>query len=682
MGYVSLSASKGTAMSSSPSPLPVSSAEAAYAEATASQKHGNGAVSADMEAACAHAAFAAAPQALLVVDPIADCLLMANTAACEMLGGDVEALAVLPFSHRLSASLPLWVSFTDEALTCPPAWSDDLIVVDMKGRPRRVEVSGQRLSGERLLLTLIDRQQAEQRRARAELGRQHRSGQVGWERVEQVFERIERQNQLILGAAGEGIYGLDAKGLTTFVNPAAERILGWSSEDMVGYDAHLLFHHTRADGRHFPVQQCPIHASFSDGQVHRVDNEVFWHKNGEAVPVEYTSTPIFEMGRLVGAVVLFRDISERKNAEKKLRNALVEVESLKRHLELENQYLKEEITAEVSNREIVGKSQAVHHLMRQIALVAPTDANVLISGESGTGKELIARAIHAGGPRGKRPLIRVNCAAIPRDLFESEFFGHIKGAFTGAVNERPGRFELADGGTLFLDEVGEIPLELQGKLLRVLQEQQFERVGDDRTRQVDVRVIAATNRNLRDMVEMGGFREDLYFRLNVFPIVSIPLRERVEDIPILARHFANHACCRFNKPGMYISADQMNILKSYPWPGNIRELENVIERQVILAQGCLLNFEDLLHGGSQGEVSRRALSKPKNLIQHTSSEESEILMTEQELIWYQRESALLALRKCKGKVSGTGGAAELLGIKPTTLRSRLKAWRIDPADYK
>ena len=616
--------------------------------------------------------FSLSPQAMLVVDPIRDRLIDANAAACELLGGDVLKLAARPFSHFLSASLPLWVSFTDEALSRSPAWSDDLVLLDLTRQPHHVETFAQVLDGHsELLLTLVDRDKAEQRRAKADLRRQHRHGHVGWQRVEQVFERIERQNQLILGAAGEGIYGLDAEGRTTFVNPAAERILGWSSDDMVGHDAHLMFHHTHADGSHFPVQQCPIHASFSDGQVHRVDDEVFWHKNGKAIPVEYTSTPIFEMGRLVGAVVLFRDIGERKRAEQQLRDALAEVESLKQRLELENQYLQEEIKAELNHREIVGESPAVAQLIRQIALVAPTDANVLISGESGTGKELIARAIHVGSERSDRPLIRVNCAAIPRDLFESEFFGHVKGAFTGAVHDRPGRFELADGGTLFLDEVGEIPLELQSKLLRVLQDQQFERVGDNVTREVDVRVIAATNRELREMIDEGNFREDLYFRLNVFPIDSVPLRSRIEDVPLLARHFLLRACQKFNKPAVRIPPAQLEILQRYSWPGNIRELENVIERQVIVTQDRRLTFDDLLIGESpspRGEVSTRA--------------EEQGPLPEQELCRRQRDNAIAALRQCAGKVSGEGGAAELLGLKPTTLFSRLKGWGVLPRDFR
>lgn len=640
------------------------------------------------------------PLAMIVIDPFADRLLAANPAACELLSLGQKSLeqtsteresteqegiehawsSMAPFSHRLSASLPLWISFTDEALVQKTAWSDDLVILNMLRQPYRVEVYAQQIEEpSQLLLTLIDRNKAEQQRAKAELGRQRRQGEVGWQRVEQVFERIEKQNQLILSAAGEGIYGLDAEGKTTFVNPAAERFLGWSTEDMVGHDAHLMFHHTHADGRHFPVQQCPIHASFSDGQVHHVDNEVFWHKNGESIPVEYTSTPIFEMGRLVGAVVLFRDIRERKRAEQQLRDALAEVESLKQRLELENEYLQEEIKAELNHRDIVGNSPAVAKLLKQVEMVAPTSANVLISGESGTGKELIARAIHAGSLRGDRPLIRVNCAAIPRDLFESEFFGHVKGAFTGAVQDRPGRFELAHGGTLFLDEVGEIPLELQSKLLRVLQDQQFERVGENRTREVDVRVIAATNRELREMIDAGHFREDLYFRLNVFPIDSVPLRHRTEDVPLLARHFLQRASLKFKKPGVRIPPAQLEILQRYPWPGNIRELENIIERQVIVAQGRKLVFDDLLLGESS--YWRRSDLAPAEA-QYGAQQQAATLLTEHALSQRQRESAMAALAQARGKVSGAGGAAELLGIKPTTLASRLNKWGIDSREFR
>nr|WP_218643527.1 sigma 54-interacting transcriptional regulator [Pseudomonas hunanensis] len=608
---------------------------------------------------------------MLLIHPVDDRVLQANNAALDLLGCAANELSGHAFSHFLRGGIALWVSFTDEVLTQGEAWSDDLLLVDLQLRQIAVEVSASAVEGGKIVLAVQRRDLLEQRRNRAEARRQHRLGHVGWERISQVFERIQQQNRLILGAVGEGIYGLDTRGQTTFINPAAERILGWSAVDMIGQDAHHLFHHSHSDGRAFEVNQCPIHASFSDGQVHRVDHEVFWHKSGEPIAVEYTSTPIFEMGRLVGAVVLFRDIRERQRTEARLRDALSEVEQLKTRLEMENQYLQEEINAHGNHHEIVGESPAVKHLLQQIDLVAATDANVLVTGESGTGKELVARAIHASSPRRDRPLIRVNCAAVPRELFESEFFGHLKGAFTGAVSNRVGRFELADGGTLFLDEVGEIPLELQSKLLRVLQDRQFEPVGDNRTRAVDVRVIAATNRDLRDMVARGAFREDLYFRLNVFPIRSVPLRERLEDIPLLASHFLERASLAFNKPGIRMSLTQVAVLQQYAWPGNIRELQNVIERQTIVSRDGRVSFHEVLapNGPSSGPVSSIAQCQPEP----TADKDWERQM---------KLNAISVLKRTAGKVSGEGGAAQLLGLKPTTLASRLKKWGVDPRDYK
>lgn len=612
-----------------------------------------------------------APLAMLVVDPGRDLLVEANRAALDLLGCAGLDDSAVRFSQFVGAALAQWITFTDEVLTQGQAWSDDLSLLSRDQRQHALEINAQALGDEGLVLLVAQaREPLEKRRNRAEARRQHRLGHVGWERIGQVFERIQQQNRLILGAVGEGIYGLDSNGHTTFINAAAERILGWSAADMVGQDAHQLFHHSHRDGSQFLVHQCPIHASFSDGQVHRVDQEVFWHKTGEAIAVEYTSTPIFEMGRLVGAVVLFRDIRERQRTQAALRDALAEVGQLKVRLELENQYLQEEILAERNHHEIVGASPAVSHLLQQIELVAATHANVLISGESGTGKELIARAIHASSPRNDRPLIRVNCAAIPRELFESEFFGHLRGAFTGAVSNRIGRFELADGGTLFLDEVGEIPLELQSKLLRVLQDGEFERVGDNQTRHVNARVIAATNRDLRDMVARGTFREDLYFRLNVFPIYSVPLRERLEDIPLLASHFLARAIQAFNKANMRLPLSQIEVLKRYPWPGNIRELQNVIERQTIVSRDGRLNFDDLLAAGSP---------VPQAALRLTSSAEPV-----QDDDWQRqiRLNTLAVLKRTAGKVSGEGGAAQVLGIKPTTLASRLKKWGVDPRQFK
>jgi transcriptional regulator with GAF, ATPase, and Fis domain len=433
-----------------------------------------------------------------------------------------------------------------------------------------------------------------------------------------------------------------------------------------------MVHHSHPDGRGYSEDDCPIFAAFRDGAVHRIGNEVFWRKDGTSFYVEYTSTPIREDGRPVGAVIVFRDVSDRKRAEAELRAALDEVERLKRKLELENEYLQEEIRQDRDHHTIVGRSRAVREVIRQVELVAPTGANVLITGESGTGKELIAGAIHESSDRRDRPLIRVNCAAVPRDLFESEFFGHVKGAFTGAVNHRAGRFELADGGTLFLDEVGEIPLELQGKLLRVLQEGQFERVGEERTRQVDVRVIAATNRDLEAEVDAARFRRDLFFRLNVFPIESASLRERVEDIPLLAGHFLEKVCRRFGVTGLRLTQADVLRLQGYDWPGNVRELENVIERAVIVSRGgpLRLNLPEREAAGEAGAADPPAGGPDPDL------------MTEADRRRRDREMIVRALRQTGGKVFGEAGAAQLLGVKPTTLASRIKRLGIDKDEVR
>jgi transcriptional regulator with GAF, ATPase, and Fis domain len=274
-----------------------------------------------------------------------------------------------------------------------------------------------------------------------------------------------------------------------------------------------------------------------------------------------------------------RSIEEVKQAKAQLEQQL----AVRRKLERENAYLREEEMRALG--EIIGRSPPMRHIGDQVAVVAPTNATVLILGESGTGKELLAREIHKASSRRDGPMVRVNCAAVPRDLFESEFFGHVKGAFTGALRDRVGRFELAHGGTLFLDEVSEIPTELQGKLLRAIQEGEFERVGGNRTLRTDVRLVAATNRNLAEEVRKGRFREDLYYRLNVFPITLAPLRERKSDIPALAAHFLERACGEFKKPLPLLSGEALADLKAYNWPGNVRELQNVVERAVITARG-------------------------------------------------------------------------------------------------
>ena len=335
---------------------------------------------------------------------------------------------------------------------------------------------------------------------------------------------------------------------------------------------------------------------------------------------------------------------------------------------MDNAYLLEELNADFNHHQIIGQSMNVRHMVNQIELVGATNANVIITGESGTGKELIARAIHEVSERKARPLIRVNCAAIPADLFESEFFGHVKGAFSGATSDRIGRFELADGATIFLDEVGEIPLQLQGKLLRVLQEQQFERVGESKTRNVDVRVISATNQNLKKLVQQNKFREDLYFRLNVFPIHSPALRERIDDIPLLVTHFIKKVCLNFNRSIPHVSVSQMKVLTQYHWPGNIRELENIIERQVILAKSNKLNFDFLV-------------KETEFVGDSPTVQVSPALMTAQEQKALERSNLINALKHCQGKIYGEDGAAQLLGIKPTTFASKLKKYALNRQDF-
>jgi transcriptional regulator with GAF, ATPase, and Fis domain len=295
--------------------------------------------------------------------------------------------------------------------------------------------------------------------------------------------------------------------------------------------------------------------------------------------------------------------------------------------------------------------------------VAPTDSAVLILGESGTGKELVAREIHRRSKRSGRPLIKVNCAAVPRELYESEFFGHAKGAFTGALRDRVGRFELAEGGTLFLDEVGEIPLELQAKLLRVLQEGELERVGEERTRRVNVRLVTATNRDLRAEAEAGRFRQDLFYRLSVFPIEIPPLRKRKEDIPLLAEHFLEGSSRKVgrSKPSLTLAGVQR--LQQYDWPGNVRELQHVIERAVITSTSGRLNIEL----PSQATITRTA----------EVAATAALVKTDAEMRQLEADNIRAALRTANGKVSGLGGAAQLLGVKPTTLASRIKALGID-----
>ncbi len=340
--------------------------------------------------------------------------------------------------------------------------------------------------------------------------------------------------------------------------------------------------------------------------------------------------------------------------------AFAEIDRLREQLELENRYLREEVRQSRSSAgRMVGESSPLTHLREQIDLVAATDASVLILGESGTGKELVACEIHDRSARAGRAMIRVNCASIPHELFESEFFGHVKGAFTGALRDRAGRFQAADGGTLFLDEVGEIPLDLQGKLLRAIQEGRFERVGDDAPHTVDVRLLAATNRDLEADVKAGRFREDLFYRLSVFPIKVPPLRDRPGDIPLLAAHFAEVASRKLKVARPRLTRSDVDRMITYDWPGNIRELQNVIDRAAIVSRGGPLRLSDVL-------PSVRGIGGP------TPAAASPRVLSEAAFEELWRANLEAALRESGGRVYGSGGAAMRLGIKPTTLMSRIR----------
>jgi len=322
-----------------------------------------------------------------------------------------------------------------------------------------------------------------------------------------------------------------------------------------------------------------------------------------------------------------------------------------------------EIDVPAAPGRIVGDSRTLRQVMQQVDAVACTDATVLITGESGTGKELLARELHRRGPRSRRPFVKVNCSAIPREIFESEFFGHTRGAFTGAIRERPGRFHAADGGTIFLDEIGDLPIEMQPKLLRVLQEGEYERVGEDGTRKVDVRVIAATNQNLGEEVRARRFRQDLFYRLNVFPLELPPLRARKDDIPQLAAHAVARISKKHRVPAPPLTADDLACLQRYEWPGNIRELQNVIERAVILSKGVRLRLD-------------AALPRFAGAAAWSAASHEDAVLTDRECRDRERANLVRALERANGRIYGRGGAAELLGVNPTTLASRLRALKI------
>ena len=400
------------------------------------------------------------------------------------------------------------------------------------------------------------------------------------------------------------------------------------------------------------------------------------------VPLMVRGTTIGVMGfgsRALSAythddLLFFQEVANQIAMSVANMQAYEEIAALKTRLQEENVYLQEEISREHNFQEIVGNSRALVEVLRNVETVAPTDSTVLIMGETGCGKELIARAIHSRSGRRNRPLVKLNCGAIPTGLVESELFGHMKGAFTGALERRIGRFELADGGTLFLDEISELPLDTQVKLLRVLQEQEFEPLGSSKTIRVNVRIIAASNRNLDKAIHEGRFRADLYYRLNVLPIVLPPLRQRRSDIPLLTAFFVERYCRQLGKQVMGVAQDTMEALSRYDWPGNIRELQNVIERAVVLSRGSILKLgRDLL------PLSAEAVTDGETEVSSGGqSSDGETHSLEQ----VEKRHILEVLTQTKWVIEGANGAAKVLDLHPNTLRSRMKKLGLDRSSMK
>ncbi|MEO8445073.1 MAG: sigma 54-interacting transcriptional regulator [Gammaproteobacteria bacterium] len=480
--------------------------------------------------------------------------------------------------------------------------------------------------------------------------------------------RLERRYLDLYQSTPTMLHTIDPEGRLIAVSDHWLERLGYTRDEVMGRS--ILDFMTDASRQPLVGR---IREVISEGDFRNVPRQMVT-KGGEVRDVLLSSrTERDSRQAAVRTLVASKDVTERNRAEARLKEAYGEIARLKEELERERDYLREEVRVSMNLGRIVGGSPALAAMLARIEAVAGTPASVLIVGETGTGKELVAHAIHARSSRADGPLVKVNCASIPDELFESEFFGHVRGAFTGAHRDRVGRFQLADGGTIFLDEVGEIPLALQGKLLRVLQEREFERVGDDATRVVDVRVIAATNKDLEKAVEDGEFREDLYYRLSVFPVMVPPLRRRGDDVVQLAVHFLEQVCREFGRPCPQLTQSQADALRRYPWPGNIRELKNVIERAVILSGGETLRLdlslpEAQLAAAAPIAATAAAPGSPPAAVRP--------VLTETQMRELQRSNLVAALEVANWRIAGKGGAAELLGIRPSTLTDRMKSLRV------
>lgn len=494
-------------------------------------------------------------------------------------------------------------------------------------------------------------------------------------RTESRLKISETRFRKIFENAPFGSAITDGKGKIVLANRALCSMMGYSKEELESMHFSDITHpeDLQTDFEQF--------AKLTKGEIdhYRLEKR-YRSKNGKAIWGSLAVTLVAGKGSAEKNIIgMVEDISTRKqaeqeiidskdNLEKMVAERTKEIQLLKDRLHAENLILRQELSETQSYGTIIGESHPIKTVISQIELVAPTDANVLIHGESGTGKELVAREIHRHSQRKEKPMIKVNCATIPKELYESEFFGHVKGSFTGAVKDRIGRFEAADGGTIFLDEIGEIPLDLQSKLLRILQEGEYERLGEDKTRKVNVRIIAATNKQLIKEVKANRFRDDLFYRLNVFPIQVAQLRERKDDIQLLAVHFIDKLSKKLNIPSPQLSKANLLDLQAYDWPGNVRELENAVERAIILSRSQTLNF------ASMNVESLPDNSPPVEIVSNRVT--TEAVLSAEAMKQFERRNTINALRRCNWKIYGDDGAARLLDIKPTTLIERMKRMRI------
>lgn len=622
--------------------------------------------------------------AIFVIDPERDEIIDINPRACSLLGYSREELLSLGVSAIHPWEMPQLLAFARSVFEQGQGWTNELTCLTKTGfnLPAEISASVIEMSGRKCLIAFV-RDISVRKQLEEEL-KQHSANLEALvdERTERLRRSEERQ-RVLLEINNALIANLDRESLFRTITTALRQVVSFDGA------AICLREQEKDVFQLFALETLSL-ANYKFGigeEFERESTHVGWVlDHGRSLlrrdltrerqfPLEdrllaqgirsYVVVPLFSRGKVFGTlnvgsrapdfysasdVSLLEEIAKQVSLAIENAWAFEEIAQLKARLEQENLYLQEEIKTEHNFEEMIGRSRAIKKVLKAVETVAPTDASVLLLGETGTGKELIARALHNLSPRREKPLVKVNCATLPSGLIENELFGHEKGAFTGALTKKVGRFELSHGGTIFLDEIGELPLDLQAKLLRVLQEGEFERVGSAATIKVDVRVIAATNRDLEKAVQESRFRQDLFYRLNVFPIRIPPLRERREDISLLVKYFAAKHGAKLGKKLETIPEKSMEALSSYPWPGNVRELENVIERSVITSQGSQLDLENWLQQPGATSLDKRVFT----------------------LTDVEREHIVNTLKLTGWKVSGNHGAARILGMKPTTLEARMK----------